>query len=166
MTRANQVEVEIDTRWISGAAVVSIAIVELVRQAIASILHREGFVGDRSASVAVLLTGDEQLRRLNREFAGEDHVTDVLSFERYAGAPFPNEDDDSLINQIGDIAISVPQAERQAIEKQVPFECELAMLAIHGTLHLLGYDHATPEEERLMFGKTDEALGEIFEADV
>ena len=164
MTRANQVDVEIDTRWISGAAVASTANVKLVRQAVATILCREGFVGDRSASVAVLLTGDEQLHRLNREFAGEDHVTDVLSFERDAGASFPN-GDDSLINQIGDIAISVPQAERQAIEKQIPFERELAMLAIHGTLHLLGYDHATPEEERVMFGKTDDALGEVFEAD-
>lgn len=164
MTRANQVEVEIDTRWISGAAAVSIANVELVRQAVATILCREGFVGDRSASVAVLLTGDEQLHRLNREFAGEGHVTDVLSFEADTEVSFPNMDDDSLINQIGDIAISVPKAERQAIEKQVPFKRELAMLAIHGTLHLLGYDHATPEEERVMFGKTDEALGEIFEA--
>lgn len=158
---ANQVDVEIDFR----AAVVSTTDVELVRQAVEAILSREGFVEDRSVSVTVLLTGDEQLHRLNREFAGEDHVTDVLSFESDAGEPFPN-GDDSLINQIGDIAISVPQAEHQAIEKQVPFERELAMLAIHGTLHLLGYDHATPEEERVMFGKTADALGEIFEADV
>lgn len=157
---ANQVDVEIDFR----AAVVSTANVKLIRQAVANILRREGFVEDRSVSVTVLLTGDEQLHRLNREFAGEDHVTDVLSFERDAGAPFPN-GDDSLINQIGDIAISVPQAERQAIEKQIPFQRELAMLAIHGTLHLLGYDHATPEEERVMFGKTDDALGGVFEAD-
>ena len=146
---ANQVDVEIDTRWISGAAVVSAANFELVRQAVATILCREGFVGDRSASVAILLTGDEQLHRLNREFAGEDHVTDVLSFEADTGVSFPNVDDDSLINQIGDIAISVPKAERQAIEKRVPFKRELAMLAIHGTLHLLCYDHAMPEEERV-----------------
>ena len=159
---ANQVEVEIDFR----AALVSATNIELVRQSVATILRREGFVGDRVASVAILLTGDERLRRLNREFAGEDHVTDVLSFEAYTGAPFPNGDDDSSINQIGDIAISVPQAERQAIEKQVPFERELAMLAIHGTLHLLGYDHATPEEERVMFGRTDKALDEIFETDI
>ena len=158
---ANQVDVEIDFR----AAVVSTTDVELVRQAVATILCREGFVGDRSASVAVLLTGDERLHRLNREFAGEDHITDVLSFGRDTGSPFSDVDDDSLINQIGDIAISVSQAEGQAIEKQVPFERELTMLAIHGTLHLLGYDHATPEEELVMFGKTDDALGEIFEAD-
>ena len=69
------------------------------------------------------------------------------------------------MNQIGDIAISVPQAKRQSLAKNVPFERELAMLAIHGTLHLLGYDHALPNEERVMFSKTDGALGEIFDAD-
>lgn len=158
---ANQVEVEIDFAAVTGSAV----IVGVVQQAVATILRREDFVDERSASVAVLLTRDERLRRLNQEFAGEDHVTDVLAFETDTGISFPGGDDDSLINQIGDIAISVPQAERQAIEKQVPFERELAMLAIHGTLHLLGYDHATPEEESVMFGKTDQALGEIFDTD-
>ena len=158
---ANQVEVEIDF----AATTVSASIVGVVHQAIATILRRQGFVEETSVSVAVLLTGDERLRRLNREFAGEDHVTDVLSFEADSRISFPDWDDDSLVNQIGDIAISVPQAERQAIEKQVPFERELAMLAIHGTLHLLGYDHALPEEERVMFGKTDEALEEMFNAD-
>ena len=159
---ANQVEVEIDFR----EAVVSATNVELVRQAVATILRREGFVEERSASVAVLLTGDKRLRRLNREFAGEDHVTDVLSFEADMGISFPSWNDDSFISQIGDIAISVSQAERQAIEKRVPFERELAMLAIHGTLHLLGYDHAKPEEERVMFGKTNKALGEMFDTNV
>lgn len=158
---ANQVEVEIDFAATAGSA----AIVEVVQQAVATILRRENFVDERSASVAVLLTGDELLRRLNREFAGEDHVTDVLAFEADSGISFPNAGEDSPIDQIGDIAISVSQAERQAIEKKVPFERELAMLAIHGTLHLLGYDHATPEEERVMFGKTDEALDEMFDAD-
>ena len=158
---ANQVEVEID----SAATTVSVAILGIVLQAVTTILHREGFVEEKSASIAVLLTGDGRLRRLNREFAGDDHVTDVLSFEADTGVPFPNGDDVSLMKQIGDIAISVPQAGRQAIEKRVPIERELAMLAIHGTLHLLGYDHATPEEERVMFGKTDEALDDIFDTD-
>ena len=66
--------------------------------------------------------------------------------------------------RLGDIAISVPQTKRQALAKGVTFERELAMLAIHGTLHLLGYDHAEPEDERVMFGKTDDALDEVFAA--
>lgn len=157
---ANQVEVEVDF----AATTVSPANVEIVQQAIATILRREGFDDEKPASVAVLLTGDERLRSLNRDFAGEDHVTDVLSFEADTEASFPHEDGDSSITQIGDIAISIPQTERQSSEKHVPFHRELAMLAIHGTLHLLGYDHATPEEERVMFGKTDEALDELLGA--
>ena len=158
---ANQVDVEIDSR----AATVSAANISLVQQAVETILRREGFVEEKSVSVAVLLTGDERLQTLNREFAGEDHVTDVLAFSADTGIEFPPLDNDSFMKQIGDIAISVPQAQRQALEKQLPFEHELAMLAIHGTLHLLGYDHATPGDERVMFGKTDDALGEIFEAE-
>ena len=155
----NQVEVEIDL----GATNVSPAMVGTVRQAIQTILAQEGFVGGNSVSVTVLLTGDERLRSLNREFAGEDHITDVLSFPANSNAEFQVPHDDSYVNQIGDIAISIPQTERQAIEKGMPFKRELAMLAIHGTLHLLGYDHAFPEEERVMFGKTDDALIEMFD---
>ena len=157
---ANRVDVEIDF----AATTVSAAHVGVVKQAVATILRREGFVGSKSVSVTVLLTGDERLRVLNREFACEDHVTDVLSFPADSASEFPGMDSEAFEDATGDIAISVPQSERQSCEKQVPFERELAMLAIHGTLHLLGYDHALPNEERVMFSKTDEALGEIFDA--
>ena len=159
---AIQVDVEIDfaARTIGAGAYVGV-----VQQAVETILRREGFVGSNSVSVTVLLTGDERLRSLNREFAGEDHVTDVLSFPADSGSVFPGMDGEAFEDAIGDIAISVPQAERQALAKNVLFGRELAMLAIHGTLHLLGYDHALPNEERVMFSKTDEALGEIFDAD-
>ena len=157
---AIQVDVEIDFAATGAAAYVGV-----VQQAVATILRREGFVGGESVSVTVLLTGDERLRSLNREFAGDDHVTDVLSFPADSASEFPGMDSEAFADGLGDIAISVPQTERQSCEKQVPFERELAMLAIHGTLHLLGYDHALPNEERVMFSKTDEALGEIFDAD-
>ena len=158
---AIQVDVEIDfaARTIGAGAYVGV-----VQQAVETILRREGFVGSNSVSVTVLLTGDERLRVLNREFACEDHVTDVLSFPADSASEFPGMDSEAFEDAIGDIAISVPQSERQSCEKQVPFERELAMLAIHGTLHLLGYDHALPNEERVMFSKTDEALGELFDA--
>ena len=155
----NQVEVEIDL----GATNVSPAMAGTVRKAIQTVLAQEGFASGNPVSVTVLLTGDERLRSLNREFAGEDHITDVLSFPANSNAEFQVPHDDSYVNQIGDIAISIPQTERQAIEKGMPFKRELAMLAIHGTLHLLGYDHAFPEEERVMFGKTDDALIEMFD---
>jgi probable rRNA maturation factor len=87
------------------------------------------------ATVAVRLTSDREVRRLNRVFAGEDHATDVLSF---AGAG----------DHLGDIAISWPAVVRQAVEHSHPESTELALLSVHGLLHLLGWDHATPAERR------------------
>ncbi len=102
------------------------------------------------AVLNVLLTDDPTLRRLNRQFAGEDKTTDVLAFG--AGQNFPGDDQDA--SAIGDIAISVPQAARQAEAAGHRPERELALLTAHGVLHLLGYDHAEPDEEKVMFSKT------------
>ncbi len=156
----NQVEVEID----EGATQVSTVSTEVVEKAVGEILIREGFLGQRVVSVTVLLTGDARLHELNQEFAGEDYVTDVLSFESESNSGFPAFADEEIYETLGDIAISIPQTKRQALEKGLSFERELAMLAIHGTLHLLGYDHASPDEETVMFGKTDDALNVIFGA--
>ena len=132
---------------------------QLVVDAIMCILEREQV--PEHASVNVMLTGDGTLRRLNRRFAGDDHATDVLAF------PGPHKDMQDMQDMgfLGDIAVSVPRVARQALDHGVSAERELAMLAIHGTLHLLGYDHATPDEERVMFGKTDVALAQLFTAE-
>jgi probable rRNA maturation factor len=90
--------------------------------------------------VTVRVTGDHELRRLNREFLGEDHATDVLSF--------PSGDPSS--GYLGDLALSWPAVRRQAETYGHPPEVEAALLAVHGLLHLLGWDHATPAEEREM----------------
>ena len=158
---ANCVDVEID----EGAVTAFDADVRLVRRAVDTILKCEGFSDAQDTTVVVLLTGDARIRQLNREFAGDDHVTDVLSFGAEPHDNFPADIGENFPDRIGDIAISLPQTKRQSDEKNVPFERELAMLAIHGTLHLLGYDHALPEDERIMFGKTDDALAEIFGCD-
>ena len=155
----NRVDVEID----EVATASSGSEVDLVRNAVQVILKREGYSADDFAHVTVLLTGDARIKKLNRDFAGENYVTDVLSFGIEADEGFPDpEVEESHQVRLGDIAISVPQTKRQADEKGVTFERELAMLAIHGALHLMGYDHAEPEEERVMFGKTDDALDELF----
>ena len=148
------IEVDVDyavpeTRSVDTAVVVD---------AITCILEREQVSGH--AGVNVMLTGDGTLRRLNRKFAGEDHATDVLAFPAAAGSHRDMQDGGFL----GDIAVSVPRVACQALEHDVTTTYELAMLAIHGTLHLLGYDHASPDEERVMFGKTDAALAELFAA--
>ncbi len=135
---------------------------QLVVDAIMCILEREQV--PEHASVNVMLTGDGTLRRLNRRFAGEDHATDVLAFPATDGHHRDMQDMQDA-GFLGDIAVSVPRAACQAREHGVTTTYELAMLAIHGTLHLLGYDHATPDEERVMFGKTDVALAQLFGAD-
>ncbi len=88
----------------------------------------------------VLLTSDEQVRSLNLQFRGLDETTDVLTFssEDVPGAG------------LGDIAISVPYATRQAMQRQVTTDQELAFLAIHGVLHLLGYDDVEDEARNQM----------------
>lgn len=78
-----------------------------------------------------LITGDAELRRLNREFRGKDYATDVLSFPA------------ALPDTLGDLAISVARARAQAREYGHSTEQELRILMLHGVLHLLGYDHET-----------------------
>jgi probable rRNA maturation factor len=97
------------------------------------------------ATVAVRLTGDRELRRLNREYAGDDAVTDVLSF---AGeAP-----------HVGDLAISWPTALRQSKAYGHDARTELALLCTHGLLHLLGWDHATTGQRKEMNRLTRAAM--------
>jgi probable rRNA maturation factor len=96
-------------------------------------------------SMAVRLTGDRELRRLNRGYAGEDSVTDVLSF---AGSG----------QHIGDLAISWPAVRRQAGQFGHPEATELGLLCVHGLLHLLGWDHRTVAERKEMARITRAAL--------
>jgi probable rRNA maturation factor len=111
-------------------------------------------------SVAVLtLTGDEHLREYNRRYRGLDEPTDVLAFsaqekpsdQRFQAPP-------GTEHWLGDIVISLPRARRQAKEAGHPINDEVRLLAVHGLLHLLGYDHAEPDEERKMTAVTDRIL--------
>lgn len=97
--------------------------------------------GKPGATVAFV--SDRAIRRLNCEFRGRDAVTDVLSFpggeEEYALA--------RELRSLGDVVISVPQAERQAEENGLTFDEEIAQLILHGLLHLCGYDHTVDAGE-------------------
>lgn len=92
------------------------------------------------AEMTVRLTGDRELRRLNRRFLGEDHVTDVLSFP--AGDPAGG--------YLGDLALSWPAIRRQAEAYGHEAQTEAALLLVHGLLHLLGWDHAGARAEAEM----------------
>ena len=88
------------------------------------------------ASVSLLLTSDRVVRSLNRRFRGSDRTTDVLAFP--AGG-----DLEPGHRHLGEIAISLPTATRQARRARWPLDSEVALLVTHGFLHLLGYDHET-----------------------
>ncbi len=103
-------------------------------------------VGDCQLSVAV--TTDAEIHVLNRRYAAEDRPTDVLAFSQQEGESFVAPPDER--RHLGDVVISLETAERQASEAGHDLDAEMAHLLAHGVLHLLGYDHAAPEEEREM----------------
>lgn len=99
------------------------------------------------------------IHNINKEYRNIDRPTDVISFAL-------NDEIDGELkiiggdekNYIGDILICVDIAKKQALEYNHSFEREVGFLAVHGFLHLLGYDHELPEEEKIMFGKQKEIL--------
>lgn len=97
------------------------------------------------ACVAVM--GDEEIQELNHRFRGMDKPTDVLSFAGSEGGELVLGEPDEFL---GDIAISLPAAARQAEEIGHSVERELAFLTVHGILHLLGYDHIEQSDEIVM----------------
>lgn len=108
------------------------ALSSLIRRAVRAVLAEES-VADGEISVA--LVGDETMAAINAQWIGHEGPTDVISFPLYEGAEPP----------VGDIYVGVAQAERQADRLGVDVAEEIARLAIHGTLHVLGHDHPTGE---------------------
>jgi probable rRNA maturation factor len=107
--------------------------------------------------VSVSFVSNEEIRSLNRDYRNVDRETDVLSFPMYEGDDDIDVYSDSAV--LGDIIISAEKAVAQAAEYGHSVERELAFLAVHSTLHLLGYDHETsPEDEADMFYRQEEIL--------
>lgn len=98
---------------------------------------------DESAELSVLLVGRDHIRRLNRRFAGDDYATDVLSF------PMMEDDEDTAL-LLGDVVVCPEVAADNAVKVGHDTDAELDTLLVHGTLHLLGYDHDEEEEKRRM----------------
>ena len=117
--------------------------------------------------VVVTLVSNERIHELNREYRGVDRPTDVLSFamneagEEEMDIYIDESEIDEYPNMLGDIVISLPKAKEQAKEYGHSLERELGFLAVHGFLHLLGYDHGTAEEEKEMFSRQEEVLEKI-----
>ena len=138
----------------------------LVKKAARHALECEGI--DRCCIISVMLTDDEGIRRVNREFRSVDRATDVLSFplnELSPGAFSPDvceTDPESGHVLLGDMMISLPRCEAQGEEFAHGFEREISYLTVHSVLHLLGYDHVDEGEmKRLMRKREKEIMGDM-----
>lgn len=118
----------------------------LIRAAVEATLDYEQY--GNPVEVSVTFTDPEGIRELNRKFRGIDRATDVLSFPLFDFEGTGEEPPvDEFMGMLGDIVISLEQAEKQAKEFGHSFEREAAFLAVHSMLHLLGYDHETGDED-------------------
>jgi probable rRNA maturation factor len=126
---------------------------EHLQEVAEAVLRHEGQIGE----LALVVTDDEGIQALNRDFLGQDMPTDVLSFSAQEDAgPFvvaPEAGD-----YLGDVILSYPRAVAQAKEHGHPVSQELNLLIVHGILHLLGYDHADAEEEAAMWARQEAIL--------
>jgi len=115
-----------------------------------------------STEIGLLITDSRTVQKLNRIYRGENKPTDVLAFQmifemkQEPGLPFISPPDG--IRHLGEVVISYPQAVKQAQEHSHGVTRELSLLIVHGILHLLGYDHELPVDERKMRDRENEIL--------
>ena len=121
---------------------------DVLERAALAVLAHQSVDGD----LTVVLTDDAQLHELNRDYLGVDAPTDVLSF------PASETDPETARRYLGDILISVQRAGEQAKAASHELKAEVQLLTVHGTLHLLGHDHAEVEEKARMWKAQAEVL--------
>jgi probable rRNA maturation factor len=132
---------------------------DLLRSVIGRALAAEGVGGP--VEIALTVTDDAEIQRINRETRGIDRPTDVLSF------PLEGNDAAGFVTppgqprQLGDIVISLPRAVEQSVEYGHSLRREVAYLAVHGTLHLLGFDHESESERTTMREREEAALVDV-----
>ena len=132
---------------------------ETLTAAISAVLTYEGIA---TAGVAIVVTDNEYVQRLNRAYRGVDAPTDVLSFAAQEGddldAVLAPEAADEIDRYLGDLILAYPYAAAQAARYGYPIPTELQLLVVHGGLHLLGYDHDTDENQAEMWAAQNAIL--------
>ena len=134
--------------------------------------------GGEACQVSLAVTSDETVRGLNRDYRGLDEVTDVLSFSASHSGQWEGDTPPDKLEfpataaseapafvyppdetaPLGEVIIAFPQAQRQAAQRGAPLTEELALLIVHGVLHLVGHDHVEPEEQAEMQARERAAL--------
>nr|WP_309611259.1 rRNA maturation RNase YbeY [Sphingomonas sp.] len=159
------ISVEADAEWDSR-----IGWVALAERAVAAAVAESAFpqlaTSERSVEIALRLTGDDTVRSLNAEWRGKDKATNVLSF------PLAEADELGVIGDanspelmLGDIVLAQGVCATEAAEKRVPIADHAAHLMVHGTLHLLGYDHGDDVTAEAMEAREVRALARLGIAD-
>lgn len=149
-----EIEVEVEVQIASEfAATISAERLRVVAEAT---LRQEA----RTGQVTLVVTGDQGIRQLNRDFSGRDVPTDVLAFsaQEEAGGFVAAPGADAYL---GDVIVSYPRAAAQAGEQGHPTERELDLLVVHGVLHLLGYDHADEDARATMWARQEAILDSL-----
>jgi probable rRNA maturation factor len=152
------VQVEVDVQV--APAYAGMVAAERLRAVAQAVLQQEGRTGTGPAELSLVITDDDGIQALNRDFLENDAPTDVLAFSA-------QDDDGPFVaapeagGYLGDVIISYPRAEAQAQEHGQSPGQELDLLAAHGILHLLGYDHADDEEKEVMWAKQDAILAAL-----
>ncbi len=146
----SQVEVQI------APAFADLLSAERLRAVAEAVLRHEG----RSVELTLVVTDDEGIQALNRDFLGLDAPTDVLSFSAQEDSgPFVVAPE--AAGYLGDVIVSYPRAVEQAQEHGHTADQEMNLLVIHGILHLLGYDHATEDQEAVMWARQEAILHRV-----
>ena len=112
-------------------------------------------------ATAIVFVDDEEMRQLNQTYRGQNKTTDVLSFSAWEGEDMPG-----LSHILGDVVISVPTATRQAQGLSMDLGDELMVLAVHGVLHLLGFDHEKSSQEARFQAECEMSFLDIMNMDV
>ena len=123
------------------------------------------FAGVKEVSLSMTLCGRAKIKKLNREYRQKDYVTDVLSFPVYDNLRFDKKPKSKNLVQmdLGDMVICKEKAFSQAREFEITYEQEIVHLAVHGYLHLLGFDHEiSAKEEKIMEGYENELVGLVY----
>ena len=158
-----EIDIEADAEWDS-----STDWSRLVRSAAEAAVAESAFPqlaqAERAVELSVRLTGDEQVRALNVQWRGKDKPTNVLSFP-LAEADELEQAGEGPELMLGDIVLARGVCEREAAEKAIAFETHASHLLVHGTLHLLGYDHHGDDEAEDMESREVRALARLGIAD-
>lgn len=146
-----KIEIEVQI----APAFAGLAAADHLRAAAEATLRHEATPGQAT----LVLTDDEGIRALNRDFLGRDAPTDVLAFSAREDADSAFVAAPEMGGYLGDVIVSYPRAAAQAEAHGHPLEEELHLLVVHGMLHLLGYDHAGEEEKAAMWARQAAILG-------